>query len=179
MAGQRQVLQTEPSDFAWLISVPKRADFSEPLFHFGERVKVTQGSGRDRTWDTGRILGMKFNEPDQWLYTLQLDSDSPLVECGVQEVVAKQSELLLVQDSCCLRQKLNQQPNWLDTVIAASTLGISAIQLRKLRLKGLFKSGYHYRDISIPGSGLPRWQWHVSRCASALQIPPEKRPICR
>jgi hypothetical protein len=63
------------------------------------------------------------------------------------------------------------------TQAAAATLGLSPAQLRKLRRKQLFKVGYHYRDTSVPGSGLPRWQWHVARCGKALEIPPEKRPL--
>ncbi|MBD1871229.1 DNA-binding protein [Cyanobacteria bacterium FACHB-471] len=69
------------------------------------------------------------------------------------------------------------EPEWFFTEPAAFKLGISAEQLRKLRRKGLFKNGHHYRDISVPGSGLPRWQWHVERCVKALEIPPEKRSI--
>ncbi|MBD2261098.1 DNA-binding protein [Pseudanabaena sp. FACHB-2040] len=63
------------------------------------------------------------------------------------------------------------------TEAAATLLGISAEQLRHLRRSGLFKAGHHYRDTSIPGSGKPRWQWHVERCAQALAVPPEKREI--
>ncbi|MBM0745161.1 hypothetical protein JOY44_27170 (plasmid) [Phormidium sp. CLA17] len=54
-------------------------------------------------------------------------------------------------------------------------LGITNNQLRKLRLNGLFKQGFHYRDTSIPNSGLPRWQWHVERCTQALESPLERR----
>lgn len=28
-----------PHDLAWLVVVPKRAEFCQPAFHFGERVK--------------------------------------------------------------------------------------------------------------------------------------------
>ncbi|MBD1998049.1 DNA-binding protein [Leptolyngbya sp. FACHB-541] len=53
-------------------------------------------------------------------------------------------------------------------------LGISEEQLRKLRRNELFKSNYHYRDTSIPGAGRPYWQWHVERCAEALEASPKK-----
>ena len=164
-------------DYAWLVIVPKRAEFSEPLFHFGERVKFCQGQGSDRSWETGRIVGMKLTDFDQWVYSIALDKESSLQACGVQEITAKQSELKLVQDSCSLRNHLQFQQEWFHTKEAATTLGISAEQLRKLRLNGLFKSGYHYRDTSISGSARPHWQWHVERCSKALEVPPEKRAM--
>lgn len=162
-------------DCAWIIIVPKRAEFSEPLFYFGERVKFEQGKGSDRSWETGRIIGIKYVESEQWIYSICLDKDSPLQVCGVEEVTARQSELKLVRDSCSLRDYLQSQQEWLHTKEAASKLGISEEQLRKLRLNGLFKQGYHYRDTSIPGSSRPQWQWHIERCSKALEIPSEKR----
>jgi hypothetical protein len=162
-------------DHAWLVTVPKRVEFSEPLFHFGERVKFRHGHGGNRSWETGRIIGLKFDELEQWVYSIQLDGDSPVIAFGVQQVVAKQSELQLVKDSCYIRDRLQAQQEWFLTKEAASKLGISGEQLRKLRLSGMFKSGYHYRDTSIPGSGRPHWQWHVERCSKALEIPAEKR----
>ena len=162
-------------DHAWIVAVPKRAEFSEPLFHFGERVKFCQGQGGDRSWETGRIIGMKFTDFDQWVFTIILDLDSSLSQCGIQEIIAKQTELYLVKDSFTLRAALEAQPQWLNTAEAAKSLGISSAQLRKLRLKGMFKSGYHYRDVSVPNSGLPRWQWHIGNCSKALAVPSEKR----
>lgn len=162
-------------EHAWIIAVPKRQEFTQPSFHFGERVKFCQGQGIDRTWETGRITGMHFVEGEEWLYSVLLDNTSELVLCGVQEVTARAVELKLVQDSCTIRTQLQPQKQWLLTAEAASQLGITAAQLRKLRLNGLFKSGHHYRDISVPNSGLPRWQWHVERCNKALEASGKRR----
>ena len=54
-------------DLAWLIIVPKRVEFSQPSFHFGERVKFCQGQGKDRSWETGRIIGIKFSQQETWM----------------------------------------------------------------------------------------------------------------
>lgn len=172
-----QTTPPQSDDLAWLIIVPKRAEFCEPQFHFGERVKFCQGQGQERSWETGRITGMKFNDSAQWTYTILLDLESSLTQCGIQEVSATQQELQLVKDSCTLRSTLDIQHQWFNTVEAADLLNVSPDQLRKLRLKGLFKSGHHYRDTSVPGSGLPRWQWQVERCTKALAVPPEQRAV--
>lgn len=170
-------LQLLNHDVAWLITVPKRNEFSEPAFHFGERVKVSPGKGNARSWDTGRIIGMKVSEQDKWIYNIKLDSDSPLYVCGVQELSAKQNELSLVKDSYSVRSQVQATREWFPTAEAAAMLGITNNQLRKLRLNGLFKNGFHYRDTSVPNSGLPRWQWHVERCGKALEVAPENRVV--
>ena len=162
-------------EYAWMIAVPKRQEFTQPAFHFGERVKFCQGQGSDRTWETGRITGMHFAEEEQWLYSVLLDSTSAFVACGVQAVTARAAELKLVNDSYAIREQLQPQKQWLLTADAASQLNLTATQLRKLRLKGLFRSGYHYRDISVPDSGLPRWQWHIERCHKALETSGKRR----
>ncbi|HEY9877808.1 MAG TPA: hypothetical protein V6D29_05095 [Leptolyngbyaceae cyanobacterium] len=162
-------------EHAWIIAVPKRQEFTQPSFHFGERVKFCQGQGSDRTWETGRITGMHFVEEAQWLYSVLLDDTSALVSCGVQEVTAAATELKLVQDSYTIRAQLQSQSLWLLTAEAALQLGLTASQLRKLRLNGLFKRGHHYRDISVPNSGLPRWQWHVERCNKAIENSGKRR----
>ena len=172
-----QTTSPQSDDLTWLIIVPKRAEFSEPLFHFGERVKFCQGQGRERSWETGRITGMKFDASAQWSYSIALDLESPLSECGVEEVTARQAELQLVKDSCTLRSTLEAQLQWFNTAEAAEALNVKPGQLRKLRLNGMFKIGHHYRDTSVPGSGLPRWQWHVERCTKALSVPPEQRAV--
>lgn len=169
---------TMDHEHAWFVAVPKRQEFTQPSFHFGERVKFYQGQGHERTWETGRITGMQFVEGQQWTYNVILDNTSSLITCGVQALTAREDELKLVKDSYAIRDQLQPERPWLLTGKAALQLGITATQLRKLRLNGLFKSGHHYRDISIPGSGLSRWQWHVGRCAQALQVPPEKRLVC-
>lgn len=168
-------LQLLNHDAAWLITIPKRSEFSEPAFHFGERVKFCPGKEGDRTWETGRIVGMKASEQEQWIYHIELDSDSPLYACGIQELSAKQNEVSLVKDSCSVRNQVQATRAWFPTAEAAALLGITNNQLRKLRLNGLFKQGFHYRDTSIPNSGLPRWQWHVERCTQALESPLQRR----
>ncbi|MGG6269824.1 hypothetical protein ACQ4M3_40610 [Leptolyngbya sp. AN03gr2] len=87
----------------------------------------------------------------------------------MQEITAKQAELQLVSDSCSIRSQMQTGQTWFYTAEAAAQLGISEVQLRKLGLSKRFRSGYHYRDISLPDSGLPRYQWHVGRCAKTLE----------
>lgn len=168
-------LQLLNYDAAWLITVPKRSEFSEPDFHFGERVKFCPGQGKNCSWETCRIIGIKVSGQDKWIYQIELDDDSPLYACGIQELSAKQSELSLVKDSYSVRNQFQATREWFLTAEAAALLGITSNQLRKLRLNGMFKNGYHYRDTSIPNSGLPRWQWHVERCTQALESPSERR----
>ena len=168
---------TQTNDYVWLIAVPKRAEFSEPPFHYGERVKFsTQSENGGRCWETGRIIGMKWKE-QEWTCSVELDADSSIVAMGVTEVNVPSPQLKLVKDSASVRAQLQLQQQWFPTGEAASLLGISPEQLRKLRLNGLFKASYHYRDTSIPGSGRPCWQWHIERCGKALSVPPEKRPV--
>lgn len=155
---------------AWLVAVPKRQEFTKPAFHFGERVKWRGYQQAPLPYRTGRIIGMRFVVDVGWHYTLEIDDDR------AQTVVDQiEPALTLVQDDASVRPQLESQSVWLMTADAAAELGISAEQLRKLRRRGLFKVGYHYRDTSVPGSGLPRWQWHRDRCAKALAVPPEQR----
>lgn len=165
---------TPQSDLAWFIAVPNRQEFTQPQFNFGERVKFCQEQERGRIWETGCIVVMKFDS-QQWTYSIILDSNSFLISCGMHEVTAKEAELQVVLDSCAIRQQIQKEQQWFFTAEAAAKLSITAEQLRKLRLNGLFKQGHHYRDTSIPGSGLPRWQWHIDRCNKALETPPERR----
>ncbi|MCY7277542.1 MAG: hypothetical protein LH702_28350 [Phormidesmis sp. CAN_BIN44] len=168
---------THDVDQAWLVVVPKRQEFTQPQFHFGERVKwidEEKGHGFHRT---GRILGMTFTPAQQWQYEIHLDVESSLPSQEDGEVTITEALLKLVPDSQSIRPQLRPEPDWRLTQEAAQALGVSAEQLRKLRRRGLFKSGYHYRDISVPGSGKSRWQWHVVRCGKALEVPSEKRPV--
>jgi hypothetical protein len=64
---------------------------------------------------------------------------------------------------------------WLDTNAAATELGLSARQLRRLRKQGLFKLGKHYRITSAPKAGRPTYQWHCQHCSELLETPLEKR----
>lgn len=159
----------------WWVSIPQCSEFSEPRFHFGERVKFQYGKKSDRVWESGWVVGMKYDEQALWIYLIVLDENSSLTKYGIQEVNAKENELMLFKDLRHRREQRQNDLQWFDTGISALKLGVSAEQLRKLRRKGMFKSGYHYRDISIPGSGKPRWQWHIERCTKALEVPPEKR----
>jgi hypothetical protein len=165
-------------DYAWLIAVPKRQEFTQPTFHLGERVKWS-GESPQGHWccQTGRIMGLTFTSDQQWHYDIQIDPMTSDTEVVFERVWLAAIDLKLLQDAASVRRQLQPASEWMATQAAAATLGLSPAQLRKLRRKQLFKVGYHYRDTSVPGSGLPRWQWHVARCGKALEIPPEKRPL--
>ena len=168
---------THDVDQAWLVVVPKCQEFTQPQFHFGERVKWTQEADGHRVYRTGRIFGMTFTPAQQWQYEIHLDVESSLPAQEEGEVTIPEADLTLVPDADSIRPQLQPQSDWRLTQVAARTLGVSAEQLRKLRRRGLFKSGYHYRDISVPGSGKSRWQWHLARCSQALESPSASRKI--
>ncbi|MDA0673050.1 MAG: type IV toxin-antitoxin system AbiEi family antitoxin domain-containing protein [Cyanobacteria bacterium] len=156
------------NDQAWFVAVPKRQEFSAPSFHLGERVKwPVQG-----TMQSGRIFGLTYQPETDWQYLIRRDSEAP--QSGLLEYHPAPT-LTLVPDRHSLRDHLGQQQPWQFTAAAATALGISATQLRRLRRNGLFKVGHHYRDTSLPGSDKPRWQWHIERCTRALATPPEQR----
>ncbi|MEM6839898.1 MAG: hypothetical protein AAF609_24060 [Cyanobacteria bacterium P01_C01_bin.120] len=156
-------------DKAWTVLVPKLAEFNEPQFHFGERVKWKEDPENSSHYTSGRIFGLYFDAPETWRYTIcPDDSDVPLS-------LTADISLKLVEDSNSLRDQLRPQLEWQMTAAAAASLGISAQQLRKLHHTGLFKAGHHCRDTSKPGSSKSRWQWHIKRCEKALSIPPEQR----
>lgn len=158
---------------AWFVLVPKRQEFPEPIFHFGERVKwIKKSETGQRSYQSGHILGMSCQDGETWHYAIYLDDIS---EADPVLTSLRADELKLVKDSRSIRNQLAPTSLWQMTEPAAAYLGVSAEQLRKLRRNGLFRAGFHYRDTSIPGSGKPRWQWHVERCAQALAVPPEKR----
>jgi len=161
---------------AWLVVVPKRQEFTKPQFHFGERVKWSQEADGHRVYRTGRIFGITFTSAQQWQYKIHLDVESCSSE-GEREATITEVALTLIPDSQSIRLQLQPEPDWQMTRVAAQKLGVSSEQLRKLRRKGLFKSGYHYRDISVPGSGKSRWQWHLTRCSQALESPSASRKI--
>ncbi|MBM0745570.1 hypothetical protein JOY44_29560 (plasmid) [Phormidium sp. CLA17] len=168
---------THDSDLVWFIGVPKCQEFTQPQFYFGERVKWPYKEDGHRIYRTGRIFGMTFTSAQQWQYEIHLDLESSLPVQEDGDVTIPETALKLVPDSQSIRPQLRPEPDWRLTQVAAQTLGVSAEQLRKLRRRGLFKSGYHYRDISVPGSGKSRWQWHAIRCGKALEVPSEKRPV--
>lgn len=167
-------------DYAWLIVVPKRQEFTQPKFHFGERVKwCTEAKSSSWGCQTGRIIGIHFIASHGWTYLINLDQEGQAPDTASGEQSIAEPFLQLVQDSASLRRQLKPAADWLLTNQAAARLGLSPEQLRKLRRKGLFKPGHHCRDSSVPGSGLPRWQWHVERCSQALESPSAKRSLRR
>lgn len=64
---------------------------------------------------------------------------------------------------------------WLFTKEAAIALDLSAEKLRKLYRSGMFKRGFHVRDVSPNGSRRSTLQFHVDRCQEQLNTPPAKR----
>ncbi|MBD2079212.1 DNA-binding protein [Leptolyngbya sp. FACHB-17] len=64
---------------------------------------------------------------------------------------------------------------WYFTNEAAIALDQTAPKLRELYRSGMFKVGYHVRDVSPPNSKRPTLQFHVERCSKQLETPPEKR----
>lgn len=67
------------------------------------------------------------------------------------------------------------EKTWYVTKEAAIALDLSAKKLRELYRSGMFKAGFHYRDVSKPNSKRPTLQFHVNRCQEQLNTPPEKR----
>lgn len=171
---------SKEQDYAWLVAIPRRQEFTEPKFHFGERVKWC-GEDSNSIWccQTGRIMGMQFSPSPGWQYGVVWDSDGIQSTTGSDATYFAEFHLTLIKDSASVRQHLKGETEWLNTQQAADCLGISAEQLRKLRRRGWLKVGHHCRDTSVPGSGLSRWQWHVGRCSKALDTPPEKRPVLK
>ncbi|MCY6493137.1 hypothetical protein [Leptolyngbya sp. GGD] len=64
---------------------------------------------------------------------------------------------------------------WFFTGEAAIALDLPAEKLRDLYRSGMFKMGFHVRDVSPNGSRRPTLQFHVNRCQEQLCMPPEKR----
>ena len=166
-----------PLDQVWLVVVPQ-PDFTEPQFHFGERVQWA-GENDQGIWQrqTGCIIGMTFIRSHGWEYHIQPDLDpvasNPSTPATVVSLPVQ--DLTRIEAATSIQSYLQPPSAWLPTAQAAQVLGLSAEQLRRLRRKGLFKVGHHCRDTSFPNSGLSRWQWHVVRCGQALAVPPEKR----
>ena len=67
------------------------------------------------------------------------------------------------------------EKTWFYTNDAAIALDLPAGKLRELNRSGMFKMGYHVRDVSPNGSGRSTLQFHVNRCQEQLNLPPEKR----
>ena len=58
--------------------------------------------------------------------------------------------------------------DWIDTDQAALQLGITPRQLLKLRSKGVFKAGKHWRKKN-PIAARPAYVWHVEKCSKILE----------
>jgi hypothetical protein len=66
---------------------------------------------------------------------------------------------------------------WFCTNEAAIELDLPPEKLRELYRSGMFKIGFHVRDVSPAGSGRPTLQFHIERCSQQLETPPERRKI--
>ncbi|MDX2254701.1 MAG: hypothetical protein NW214_04215 [Pseudanabaenaceae cyanobacterium bins.39] len=58
--------------------------------------------------------------------------------------------------------------DWMETEQAALQLGITPRQLLKLRSKGIFKAGKHWRKKN-PIAARPTYIWHVEKCSKILE----------
>lgn len=58
--------------------------------------------------------------------------------------------------------------DWIETEQAAVELGITPRQLLKLRSKGVFKAGKHWRKKN-PIAARPTYIWHVEKCSKILE----------
>ncbi|MBD2054648.1 hypothetical protein H6F88_01150 [Oculatella sp. FACHB-28] len=155
------------SSHIWYIAVPSSGGFTEPQFHFGERVRWSLEEQGNLYQLTGRIVGIWFYN-NCWNYDINLDL-AHIEEIELEECVTLQDvDLSLVCDECALRDQLDPLCEWLPTQRAAKRLGLLPEQLRHLRQQGKFMQGYHCRDASVPGSRKPLWQWHIGRCNEAL-----------
>jgi hypothetical protein len=67
------------------------------------------------------------------------------------------------------------EKTWFFTNEAAIALDLPAEKLRELYRSGMFKRGYHVRDVSPNGSKRPTLQFHVNLCQEQLNTPPERR----
>ena len=152
---------------AWYIAVPSNAEFTEPQFHFGERVSWSLEEQGNLYQLTGRIMGIWFHS-GRWNYDIDLDSKK-IDEIELEEFTTlEDKDLKLVHDDCTLRDQQDPLCEWFPTRQAARRLGLRPEQLRNLRQRRKFTVGYHCRDASIPGSRKPLWQWHIGRCHEAL-----------
>lgn len=65
--------------------------------------------------------------------------------------------------------------DWITTTQLCEALGVSSDHISRLRNEGLLKQGEHWRNIARPQAARPTYRWHLKRCESALEIPPERR----
>ena len=162
---------------AWMIAIPMRAEFTQPMFHFGERVKWLLTHNASRFWLSGRVMGLWFSQgSESWEYLIKLDPTRSLSGIELDETaIVEEIELKLVNDSHAIRNSLMPVSDWQTTDLAAQSLGLSPDQLRNLRLRGFFRDGYHVRDSSMPNSRRPYWQWHIQRCEETLEASKKSR----
>jgi len=113
-------------DYAWLIVVPKRQEFTQPKFHFGERVKwCTEAKSSSWGCQTGRIIGVHFIASHGWTYLINLDQEGKAPDAASGEQSIAEQFLQLVKDSASLRRQLKPAADWLLTNQAAARLGLS------------------------------------------------------
>ena len=156
----------------WYIAVPTSAEFTQPQFHFGERVSWSLEDETDQCRITGRIFGMDFHAADgEWHYDITPDAGQHLPFELEEFVFLTDQALTLIQDEFTLRGNVDPLCDWLPTQQAARRLGLLPDQLRNLRQQGRFIAGHHCRDASVPGSRRSLWQWHLGRCHEALAQP--------
>jgi hypothetical protein len=65
--------------------------------------------------------------------------------------------------------------HWFYTKDAAAALDLPTEKLRELWRSGIFKMGFHVRDVAPHGAKRSTLQFHVDRCEIVLNTPPEKR----
>jgi hypothetical protein len=70
---------------------------------------------------------------------------------------------------------MNTPRKWFFTNDAAIALDLPAEKLRELYRAGMFRMGFHVRDVSPPTSKRSTLQFHIERCTEQLNTPPEKR----
>jgi DNA-binding LacI/PurR family transcriptional regulator len=88
-----------------------------------------------------------------------------------------QAAATLTQAIALLTQQLEERSGerWLGINEAAAALGLTPKVLRTWQNTPEFKHGIHFRDISSPGSAMPRYQFNIPRCRDAIAKSPERR----
>ncbi|MBD3886862.1 hypothetical protein IFO70_35100 [Phormidium tenue FACHB-886] len=73
-------VSTDNPNNIWYIAVPANGEFTQPHFHFGERVSWVLEEQGDRYQVTGRIMGMWFHN-NNWNYDINLDVEQVEGNC--------------------------------------------------------------------------------------------------
>ena len=93
---------------AWMIAIPMRAEFTQPMFHLGERVKWLITFDTSCFWPTGRNMGLWVSKAmEGWEYLIQLDKieSPPGIELD-ETAIVEEIELKLVHDAHAIRNSL-------------------------------------------------------------------------